>query len=119
MTLGLMPKERENKIAIMDMISDACAAVSLPFKPPTRRFGGLSLALMALCREENQQGMSWIRNVNCTSMSWLHTQMTTDQRIDFTEFLKLLSKVRAWHQGAGRQECAPLFQRRLRRPIDA
>lgn len=119
MSLGLMPKLHHDKVAILHIISEACENTLRSELRSKRRFGGMGLALMYLyTQEETLMGREDLSDsYNNIQMTWLQNQMAANQRINFKDFLGLLSKVRAWHTQSMREELMPLFEKHLKRRV--
>jgi len=120
MSLGLMPKVHQDKVSILQLVSEACESTLRSELRSKRRFGGLGLALMFLYTQMgHDSGVADVlhKHLSQDQATLLQSQIAQNQRINFKDFLLLLSKVRSWHHQTMRDELMPLFEKRLKRRI--
>jgi hypothetical protein len=118
MELGLVPKVQADKMHILNMVSAACDETYRSEMRVRRRYGGLGLVLMYMCsQDENarhgelQEELQNYEDHN----SWMAKHVQENSRVNFKDFLSLLSKVRSWHSQHLRDELLPIFERKLKR----
>lgn len=116
MGLGMLPKNRQDKVAMLQIIAQACqSTVRSEMVSRVKKNNGLGFAMMFLYSGgASERRFSELHDVQDPS-SWLQYQTTQNQRIDFKAFLGLLSEVRAWNHRIMREELLGLFEKRLKR----
>jgi len=113
-TLGLMPKQHEDKVAVMDLVKESCANTRKNETGRKRRFGGLGVALTWLYRRGSTFEHSLCSVAYQGETCQTSCEASDAMKINFLDFLDLISRIRSWSQASMREELLPLFERMLR-----
>jgi Ca2+-binding EF-hand superfamily protein len=115
-TLTLMSErnslQTEKRPSIIPKIPSPSVASKKIAKPGSE---GVNMVLMFLYTQEEQDDIEEDEDSGEDQKGWLRSQLMQNQRIDFKDFLGLLSQIRAWQNQRMREELKPLFQKSLRR----